>query len=367
MKILIFIGTRPEAIKLAPVINTLRKADSRLTIKVVFTGQHKEMVQQVCDVFEFSPDINLDVMTPNQNLANLTSILFKKIDEVVAEERPDWIIAQGDTTSVFVASVIAFYNRIKFAHVEAGLRTHNKYSPFPEEFNRKVTGFLADVHFAPTQHCVDILVKEGIDPSTIIMTGNTVIDALLSIAKTKQDEQDIISIPDKKKLILVTAHRRENFSELESIFRCLRDLAYTYDDTVFIYPVHLNPSILAKAKESLGTTSNIRLIPPLDYKGFVHLMKRADLILTDSGGIQEEAPSFGTPILIIRDTTERPEGIAAGVAKLVGNKYDGIAKAFSMFHKDGFPKHSIKNPYGDGKASERIANFFIQQLSDNNF
>lgn len=358
IKILAFIGTRPEAIKMAPVIKELRKYPDKVNLKVISTGQHREMLAQVCRIFDIKPDIDLGVMVKNQSLSYLTSVLFQKIDEVVSKEKPDWIMAQGDTTSVFVSSVVSFYHKIKFAHVEAGLRTYDNFSPFPEEFNRRAACILADINFAPTEYCADILRREGVPDEKIMITGNTVIDALLDVAGRNYN-LGIEDIPHNKKLVLVTAHRRENFDTMREMFEALREIAIRFSDLHMIYPVHLNPNVRERVNEVLSGVDNIKLIEPLDYMDFVHLMKRVSVILTDSGGIQEEAPSFGIPVLIMRENTERPEGVNAGVATLVGNKKKGIIKAFCKAHESEFKKHNTPNPYGDGDAAVRITSFFI--------
>lgn len=357
MKIAIVIGTRPEAIKLAPVISALKQCKETITVKVISTGQHREMLDQILPLFDIIPDIDLEVMTPNQSLSSLTSTLFSKISTTLEAEQPDWVIAQGDTTSVFVTSTVCFYQKIKFAHLEAGLRTFDIHSPFPEEFNRRVAGLIADIHFAPTTLCKETLLKEGVAPNKVLVTGNTVIDALLEI--TAQETSLPFDIPQNQKLILITAHRRENFSQMEDMFLALKDIAVLNPNVHLVYPVHLNPNVKNKAHEILQGVQNISLIAPMGYKEFSHLMKRADLILTDSGGIQEEAPSFGIPVLVMRDSTERPEGIKAGVSELVGTQKDRIITAFQHHARNGFQRHSHPNPYGDGKAADRIKNFFL--------
>ncbi len=358
MKILAFIGTRPEAIKMVPLIKKMREIAPNVNLKVVSTGQHREMIAQVTNLFKITPDIDLAVMTKNQSLSQLTSDLFHKIDDVILAEKPDWVIAQGDTTSVFVASVVSFYHKVKFAHLEAGLRTHNIFSPFPEEFNRRVAGIIADIHFAPTLDCAETLKQEGVPENKILVTGNTVIDALMEIEN--QEVALEFQMPDHKKIILVTAHRRESFDKMSDMFQALLELAKEFPEIHIIYPVHLNPIVHNKAMNLLSGVDNIQLVSPLDYQSFVFLMKRSSLILTDSGGIQEEAPFFGVPVLIMRDTTERQEGVKAGVAKLIGTKKENIIQAFRECQKTGFKKHSILNPYGDGTASQRITNFFLK-------
>ena len=342
-------------IKMSPVIKELQLKRDCISTIVVFTGQHKDTLQQLAVSFGIEPDFFLDVMQQDQSLASLTAKLLMKIDRIVSQEKPDWIVAQGDTTSVFAAALVGFYHKIKFAHIEAGLRTFNKYSPFPEELNRFVSGYIADVHFAPTTKAVEHLISEKIDPEKIILTGNTGIDALINEAK--KTIKLAFKIPQNKKIILVTTHRRENLSKLDGIFSEILKIAKRYKDIHIFYPVHMNPMISSKAYAMFSDISNIELLPPLDYTHFIHLMKSCDLILTDSGGVQEEAPTFGIPVLIIRDTTERPEGVQAGVAQLVKN--EEILDYFINFYENNFARHNIPNPYGDGKASKRIVDFFL--------
>lgn len=365
MKLLLFIGTRPEIIKMSPLICALKKQHKFLETTVVFTGQHKDSIKNLSSLFNLKIDIYLDVMVHNQSLAELTGKLLHQIDQVAKELQPDWILAQGDTTSVFVASLVAFYRKIKFAHVEAGLRTYNKHSPFPEEFNRKICGIIADIHFVPTQTAKENLLKENITPEQILLTGNTGIDALKTLAMS--DRKLPFSIPEDKKIVLATVHRRENFSNLDNIFNAFADIANLYPDVQIIYPVHMNSQIEEKARKILSGFENVLLLSALSYECFVQLMKISKIILTDSGGVQEEAPSFGVPILVLRDTTERPEGVLAGVSHLIGSRRKDIVKVFGQFYQKGFPKHSKPNPYGDGFASEKIAKFFLELLHSKNY
>ncbi len=317
---IVIFGTRPEAVKMAPVIRELQKRSAEIKTTICITAQHREMLDQVLDAFDISPDIDLDLMRPNQTLAELTARIFKNLDPVLKKVKPDWLLIQGDTTTVMSAALLGYYNQIKIGHVEAGLRTHDKWQPFPEEINRRIAGVVTDLHFAPTENNRQNLLREGIPAEIIKVTGNPVIDALHIIkdqpapteAKQLLERAGVSS--GKRQLILVTAHRRENFGQpIRDICRALRQLAESYrDEITLIYPVHLNPNIQEPVYEALSEVPNIILLPPLDYFPLVHLMKHAKLILTDSGGIQEEAPSFGVPTLVLRERTERQEGVIAG-------------------------------------------------------
>ncbi|MCJ7625029.1 MAG: UDP-N-acetylglucosamine 2-epimerase (non-hydrolyzing), partial [Anaerolineaceae bacterium] len=325
LKVLSIFGTRPEAVKMAPVVKKLA-ASSQVESIVCVTAQHRQMLDQVLHVFDIHPDVDLDLMEPDQSLAKLTSEIFIHLDRVLRDYNPDWLLVQGDTTTVMTAAILGYYHHIRVGHVEAGLRTGDKWQPFPEEINRRVTGVVADLHFAPTEHSRQNLLREGLEDWRIIVTGNPVVDALHMILQQELphevqqlvEEHDIG--PDGKKLVLVTAHRRENFGEpLESICRSLRTLAGLYEDrTHFIYPVHLNPNVREPVYRLLQDVNNITLLEPLDYPSMVHLIQKASLVLTDSGGIQEEATALNTPTLVLRKVTERPEGVQAGVLKLVG-------------------------------------------------
>ncbi|MHB1050448.1 MAG: non-hydrolyzing UDP-N-acetylglucosamine 2-epimerase [Bacteroidota bacterium] len=362
-KISVIFGTRPEAIKLAPVISSLRNK-SDFTVEVCVTAQHRSMLDQVLEIFGIVPDADLNIMMPNQSLAEITSNAIKAVDRYLAGSKPDIVLVQGDTTTVLAASLASFYHRIPVGHVEAGLRTYNKYSPFPEEINRVLTTHIAELHFAPTPLSKENLIKEGIPSGKIYVTGNTVIDALL-LAKEKVlrhppvvegfSEEMFI---DKKPLVLITGHRRENFGTgFESMCTAIAILAANFPDHRFVYPVHLNPNVREPVFRILGGSPNIILMEPVGYLPFVRLMLRSTLILTDSGGIQEEAPTFGIPVLVMRDTTERPEGIASGTVKLVGTDTANIISAVSMLLTDTIAYKAMAssaNPYGDGKASERI-------------
>lgn len=367
IKVLSVFGTRPEAIKMAPVVNALAERPDTIDSYVCSTGQHREMLAQVLNLFEITPDFNLNVMQPNQTLTSLTANLLTAFDEVIQTLQPDWVLAQGDTTTVMVAALLAHYHRIKFGHVEAGLRTGDKFRPFPEEANRRLADALADAYFAPTQHSRAALLDEGIDDDLIFVTGNTVVDALLDIAQKPYDWENspLHCIPTDKRLVLITAHRRESFGDtFRQLCTAIQVLAGRFEDDVhFVYPVHLNPNVQKPVYEMLIGFPNISLIEPLDYLSLIQLMRRSTLVLTDSGGIQEEAPTFEVPVLIMRDTTERPEGVAAGVARLVGTGCEQIVETASQLLSD--PRaHALMtalgNPYGDGHAAERIADIVGQ-------
>lgn len=365
-KILVIFGTRPEAIKMAPVVRELKSRPDKFETHVCVTAQHRQMLDQVLNLFDIQPDVDLNLMTHNQTLAGLTSLIFSKLDEVIQQIKPDWILAQGDTTTVMVAAVLAYYNRVRFGHVEAGLRTGDKWQPFPEEVNRKIAGVVTDLHFAPTEWSKQNLLKENTPTEAILVTGNPVIDALQWVAKQPFPDAELeqIGVPldvihGRKRLVLITAHRRENFGQpLEDICASIQDLATAYrDDVHFIYPVHLNPNVQGVVKERLGNIANITLLPPLDYLPLVQLLKRATLVLTDSGGLQEEAPGLGVPVLVLREVTERPEGVQAGTVKLVGTDREKIVSTARLL-LDNPEEHQkmakAANPYGDGHAAERI-------------
>ena len=361
IRVLSIIGTRPEAVKMAPVIKCLASTPGIQAFTCV-TAQHREMLDQVLNLFEIKPDVDLDLMKPNQSLAQLTASIFTNLDPVLRDLNPDWVLAQGDTTTVMAAAMLAYYNRIKFGHVEAGLRTGDKFQPFPEEINRRVAGVVSDLHFAPTEWSKQNLLKENIPSEQIVVTGNTVIDALQQVAN-KPTPPEISQLMDKigaAKLILVTAHRRENFGKpLENICDALKALVETYGQHIHIvYPVHLNPNVQKVVYSRLENLSaHITLLPPLDYLPMIHLMKAATLVLTDSGGLQEEAPGLGIPVLVMRATTERPEGISAGTVKLVGTESADILNAARnlLDNPSEYEQmaHSV-NPYGDGHAAQRI-------------
>lgn len=359
-KILIVFGTRPEAIKMAPLVKEFMKKKAIFETKVCVTAQHREMLDQVLDFFEIIPDYDLNLMKPGQNLHTLTADVIVGMKPILDEFSPDYVFVHGDTTTSTAAALATFYSGAKICHVEAGLRTYNKLSPFPEEMNRQLTGRMADFHFAPTEKSKENLLKEGIDPDTVFVTGNTVIDALL-YAKDKVEVVDDNQIESLKKiidfskdLILVTGHRRENFGDgFINICKALKQLA-TEQNVQIIYPVHLNPNVQKPVNELLGDVKNIRLISPLNYPAFVWLMKQSKVIITDSGGVQEEAPSLGKPVLVMRNTTERPEAIEAGTVILVGTEIAKIVNHAShlLNNQDLYQKMSLShNPYGDGMAS----------------
>ncbi len=357
-------GTRPEAIKLGPIVKAL-EAEPDVELTVCTTGQHREMLQQVLDVFEIRPDIDLAVMTPGQSLTDITGRVLDKLSPLLAERPLDWLLVQGDTTTAFAAALAAFYQKIPVAHVEAGLRSGDIYQPFPEEVNRKMVSVVATRHFAPTGEARDNLLKEGVDPSLISVTGNSVIDALLFFrarltgdrALAAEFEEKFDFLDPTRRLILVTGHRRENFEGgIERMCRALLEIAGR-GDVQIVYPVHPNPNVRGPVGAALAGQDGIHLLDPLDYLPFVYMMTRADIILTDSGGIQEEAPAIGKPVLVTRETTERPEGVAAGTAKLVGTDREKIVSELTRLLDDQDAYQAMSrahNPYGDGQTSARI-------------
>jgi len=376
-KVLITFGTRPEAIKLAPVIKKLKSKNSRLKPIICITAQHREMLDQVLKIFRIKPDYDLNLMKEDQTLFDITAEGLKKMEGVLLKEKPEIVLVQGDTTTTFVASLAAYYLKIKIGHVEAGLRTHDKFNPFPEEINRRLTDCLSDLFFVHTTKAKENLIKECVTPEKIFVTGNTVIDALsMTLEKQRNKETQIRieqsflkehGIPfDGRKIILITGHRRESFGkDFESICIGLKKIAKSRSDMQLVYPVHLNPKVQKPVKKILSGIENIHLIEPLDYSSFVWLMNRAYLILTDSGGIQEEAPALGKPILVMRKTTERPEGIEAGTARLVGTDSENIFYETMKLLSDKKQYENMAkalNPYGDGKASERIYKILVEQL-----
>lgn len=362
-RILCVVGTRPEAVKMAPVIQALRREHWAQVI-VLATAQHRDLLDQVLEIFQIVPDADLDVMRANQGLAELTARLIPALDCKLAELRPDAVLAQGDTTTVMTAALVAFYRRIPFGHVEAGLRTHDLDNPFPEEMNRVVAGQLTRWHFAPTARARRNLLREGTADDTIHVVGNTVIDALLQVAAREWPLQ--VPLDPRKRLVLVTAHRRENFGEpFRAICRAIRTLAERHADVEVLYPVHPNPNVKLVAHELLASDPRIRLCEPLDYTAFVEAQKRAYLILTDSGGVQEEAPALGKPVLVLRSETERPEAIEAGVARLVGTSEERIVGEASLLLQDERAYRAMSHgasPYGDGQSAERIARILRRAL-----
>ena len=356
-KVMLIFGTRPEAIKMCPVVLAL-KARPELNTLVCVTGQHKQMLQQVLDVFSITPDYDLAIMKERQTLFDITRNILGSIGEVLEQEQPDIVLVHGDTTTTFAAALACFYLQIPVGHVEAGLRTHDLYAPFPEEFNRKATSIVAALNFAPTELAKENLLAEGYDPATIYVTGNTAIDALKTTVRHDYHDE-VTDWLGESRLLLLTAHRRENLGEpMRQIFRAIARIAREYPDVKVVYPVHMNPAVREPAGELLGDLNNVRLIEPLDVLAFHNLMARATLILTDSGGIQEEAPSLGKPVLVLRDVTERPEGIDAGTLKLIGTDETRIYEETARLLTDKLEyarMSGAKNPYGDGLASERIA------------
>ncbi len=366
VRTLFVFGTRPEAIKLAPVVLEMKKRPG-LQPLVCVTAQHREMLDQVLRLFEIVPDYDLNLMRPNQGLEDILVGVFRDLPPVITKSRPDLLLVQGDTTTSFAAAEAAFCQRIPVGHVEAGLRTFDKYAPFPEEINRRLTSVLADMHFAPTAANRDNLLREGFPAERIFITGNTVIDALLRVAGRPFEFADPLLAKIPGRLMLVTAHRRESFGEpFRDLCRGLAALAERYPADTILYPVHLNPNVQRPVREILDRRPNVRLVEPLDYEPFVHLLKRAYLVLTDSGGIQEEAPGIGVPVLVMRETTERPEGVTAGTVKLVGTSTERIVAEAARLLDDPAAYRAMaqaKNPYGDGHASERICDIIEKKLS----
>nr|WP_304506023.1 UDP-N-acetylglucosamine 2-epimerase (non-hydrolyzing) [Croceicoccus sp. Ery15] len=373
MKVLLVFGTRPEAIKMAPLALRLQQ-DERFDCRVCVTGQHRQMLDQVLAIFRLQADFDLAVMRPNQGLADVTSAILKGMEDVFHQFTPDIVLVHGDTATTLSASLASFYNKVAVGHVEAGLRTHNLYSPWPEEGNRKVTGALATLHFAPTETSRQNLLREGVEPGNILVTGNTVIDALLQVVHRLQGDTELCSSVDKelviaqsdRKMILVTGHRRESFGTgFERICTALSQLAQRFPAVDIVYPVHLNPNVREPVNRLLADIDNIHLTEPLDYLPFVRLMDRAHILLTDSGGVQEEAPALGKPVLVMRDTTERPEAVDAGTVLLVGTDADLIVAEASRLLEDdeAYAQMSFAhNPYGDGEACARIASGLVDWM-----
>lgn len=374
-KNLIIFGTRPEAIKMAPLVKAFLKQHKQFETKVCITAQHREMLDQVLDFFEITPDYDLDLMKPNQNLYNLTSDIITELKPILEDFKPDFVYVHGDTTTTMAASIAAFYSGAKICHVEAGLRTYNMQSPFPEEMNRSVTGVVTNYHFAPTKRSKENLLKENTNARDILVTGNTVIDALLfSVNKIEDDYSDeeinhiknIINI--NQKIILVTGHRRENHGQgFINICEALKSIAMQHPNCQIIYPVHLNPNVQKPVYALLAGLDNVKLIKPLSYPAFVWLMEKSYLIITDSGGVQEEAPSLGKPVLVMRETTERPEAVEAGTVLLVGTDVNKIVNETNKLLNDPTSYESMSklhNPYGDGFACNRIVNF-VKNLNEN--
>lgn len=358
LKVMVVFGTRPEAIKMAPLVLELQKhSDSIETITVV-TAQHRQMLDQVLETFSIKPHHDLDIMGQNQSLLDITGKILEKFDPVVKQERPDMILVHGDTTTTFAASLVAFYNQVRIGHVEAGLRTFDKYSPFPEEMNRQMTDNLADLYFAPTSESKENLLKENHPESAIVITGNTAIDALKLTIQSDYYHEVLDQLDPAKKLVLVTMHRRENQGQpMRNVFTALREMVDLHQEIEVVYPVHLSPAVQEAANDILAGYDRIHLIEPLDVLDFHNLASRSYFIMTDSGGVQEEAPSLGKPVLVLRDTTERPEGVRAGTLKLVGTNPARVKEAMTALLTDETLYRQMSqapNPYGDGRASERI-------------
>lgn len=374
-RILTVFGTRPEAIKMAPLVHTLA-SDARFDAKVCVTAQHREMLDQVLELFEITPDFDLNLMKPGQDLTDITCGILQGLKPILAEFKPDYVLVHGDTATTLSTTLAAYYQQISVGHVEAGLRTGNIYSPWPEEGNRKLTGAITSMHFAPTDNSKQNLLKENVDSDKIIVTGNTVIDALFDVIekfKTNEElkaklEAQFNFLGANKRLVLITGHRRESFGGgFERICEAIAQMAKAFPDVEFVYPMHLNPNVREPVNRLLKGLTNVFLIEPLDYLPFVYLMNKAYVLLTDSGGIQEEAPSLGKPVLVMRDTTERPEAVDAGTVKLVGTKVETIVTELTelLSSEENYKNMSFAhNPYGDGKACERIANALMKSFGD---
>lgn len=359
IKAMFFFGTRPEAIKMAPIIKKIEEGNSGIEPRVVVTAQHRQMLDQVLDTFDLKVDYDLNIMRSNQSLSDITERAVQGFEKVIREEDPDMILVQGDTTTAFVGGLVANYHKIPVGHVEAGLRSFDKFNPFPEEINRKLISVLTDIHFVPTPVSKENLLREGVPSDCIFITGNTVIDALFMTVKMDFDVEDSFPFIDfQKRIILVTAHRRENLGHnMRQIFEALGQISREYQDVEIVFPVHLNPKIGGLAEEILGDLPYVHLLKPLDYLSFVKIMEKSYFILTDSGGIQEEAPSLGKPVLVLRKVTERPEAVKAGTVRVIGTQKEDIIREIKnlLENEEDYLRmsHAI-NPYGDGRASERI-------------
>lgn len=366
-KVLTVFGTRPEGIKMAPIIKSMENV-KEIDNTICITAQHREMLDQVLNLFEIEPDYDLNIFKPGQTLTEITMRALKGLENVIEEVKPDVLLVQGDTTTVFSGALAAFYQKVKIGHVEAGLRSGNLYSPYPEEANRKLTGVLTDFHFAPTENSRDNLLKEGYPEEKVFVTGNTVIDALqYAIKKDYKFKTPLLNDIDyeNKKVVLLTSHRRENLGKpMENIFSAINDIVLKYDNVEVVFPIHLNPKVREIAYKEFDKNDRVHIIEPLDYEPFTNLMAKSYLVVTDSGGLQEEAPSLGKPVLVVREETERPEGIEAGTAKLVGTNYDNIYNAMDiLISKDEEYEKMANavNPYGDGKSSERIVDIILNR------
>jgi UDP-N-acetylglucosamine 2-epimerase (non-hydrolysing) len=375
LKVYIVFGTRPEAIKMAPVCHELLRDSKNFDVTICVTAQHREMLDQVLDIFGIIPDIDLNLMKSGQDLSEITTSILSEMRKLFKKNKPDLVLVHGDTTTSFATALAAFYEKIEIGHVEAGLRTYDIHAPYPEEFNRQIISKIANYHFAPTKTSQDNLVKEGVSKKNIFVTGNTVIDSLFWITKKSKNYIKSIEADISKKLnfdllkskyILITGHRRENFGDgFINICKSLTNLANNFSEINFVYPVHLNPNVQDPVKKYLSNVRNIFLIDPLEYEHFVHLLQNSYIVLTDSGGIQEEAPSFGKPVLVMREVTERPEAVKAGTVKLVGSNQSNIEKSISklILDENEYKKMSLAhNPYGDGKSSSKIANVLKKKL-----
>ena len=369
LKVMTVFGTRPEAIKMCPLVLEMRKHPDEIEPLVAVTAQHREMLDQVLHLFGITPDYDLNIMSAGQTLYDVTEKALRGLQKVLEEAKPDLVLVHGDTTTTFAGALAAFYAQIPVGHVEAGLRTGNKYSPFPEEMNRKLTGALADYHFAPTAASKANLLRENVPEAKITVTGNTVIDALKTTVKPdyRFDDDNLHEVLDSgKRLILMTTHRRENLGEpMRHVYKALCEVLRTHDDVEAIFPVHKNPKVRQIVNEELGHLPQVHLIEPLDYQPFANLMARVDVVLTDSGGIQEEAPALGKPVLVLRDTTERPEAVTAGTVKLIGTAYEDVLRETNLLLDN--PEHyramaEAVNPYGDGEACARIVNRILREF-----
>ena len=368
LKLMTVFGTRPEAIKMCPLVLEMSKYPDYIEPIVAVTAQHREMLDQVLELFNIKPDYDLNIMASGQTLYDITTRALTGLKEVIEEAKPDMVLVHGDTTTTFAGALAAFYAQVPVGHVEAGLRTGNKYSPYPEEMNRKLTGSIADMHFAPTSTSKANLLKENVNPETILVTGNTVIDALETTVKAdyKFADAEFNKIFARgNRLILMTTHRRENLGEpMCNVYKALRKVLETHADVEAIFPVHKNPKVREIVQEELGGLERVHLIEPMDYEPFANLMGKVDIVLTDSGGIQEEAPALGKPVLVLRDTTERPEAVDAGTVKLIGTAYDDVLRETNMLLDDSAHYKKMAeaaNPYGDGKACERIIRAILQK------
>ncbi|MEE0706532.1 MAG: UDP-N-acetylglucosamine 2-epimerase (non-hydrolyzing) [Adlercreutzia sp.] len=366
IKVMLVFGTRPEAIKMCPLVKEMQKRDDEFEVVTCVTGQHREMLASVLDAFEVDPEYNLDIMSASQTLFDITNQVLTGMQEVIKQEKPDLILVHGDTTTSFASALSSFYMHVPIGHVEAGLRTHNLNSPWPEEFNRQAVDLVSDLYFAPTEQARKNLLDEGKDPNRIFVTGNTGIDALASTI-SEDYKSDVLDWADGSKLVLITAHRRENLGEpMRNMFHAIKRVLEENPEVKAVYPIHMNPAIRKLAKEVFGDAERLRIVEPLDVLDFHNLMASCAIILTDSGGVQEEAPSLGVPVLVMRDTTERPEGVEAGTLRLVGTDEETIYMEFTKLLKNASAYEKMAravNPYGDGKASARISAIIASYFS----